>query len=143
EQTVSGDGDTSRVWQVVQWRAVSRDSAGIPLCPGIQEVVVNVTVKDFVPVAGQGEAKLIAVIVKRLLPQAPDYDYVAPDAFHPPMEGEDAVGVVDVKDIDPLAAQGRMTPAEPGQFTGEAVVVLHHLLGPEAVPPDEGIVEKF
>src|SRR5437762_9278162 len=36
-----------------------------------------------------------------------------------------------------------MTPTEPGQFTGEAVVVLHHLVGAEAVPPDEGIVEKF
>src|SRR5207245_1046412 len=66
EETVRGNRDASGVRQTVHAAAIRGHAARIALRVGIEKVVVDVAVEDFLPVATAGKAEPVAVIVERV-----------------------------------------------------------------------------
>src|SRR5437899_2875992 len=83
EETVRGNRDASGVRQTVHAAAIRGHAARIALRVGIEKVVVDVAVEDFLPVATAEKAEPVAVIVERVFMQARDDHDIASDAGQP------------------------------------------------------------
>src|SRR6266567_1257565 len=140
EEAVGRDGDVSRVRQAVNGRAVGVDAPGVALDGWVGEVVVEVTVEDFVPVAWLREAERVTVVIEGGFVQACDYHDVAANLRNPPLECEYPVARVGRIDGDRVAAERRMPAPQPDQIAREPVEVTHMTVGAvEPVPPDQAV----
>src|SRR5215475_8822416 len=83
EETVRGNRDAGGVRQTVHAAAIRGHAARISLRIGIEKVVVDVAVEDFLPVAATGKAEPVAVIIERAFMQARDDYDIASDAGQP------------------------------------------------------------
>src|SRR5271165_2465793 len=119
--------------------AVGVDTAPVAGDDRIDPVVVDITVEDLEPAARPGEAQRVAP-VGRLI-QGRDHDYIAADPLHPALEGDHAVRIMDVKDVDSLPAERWLMSAQGDEFTREPEVVDHRLVGTliNAVPVDQEV----
>ena len=110
----------------MHWGPVGVDAPAIARDDRVDPVVVHVAVEDLQPMARPGESDRVGPV--RRLVQAGGHHYVAARADDPSLEGDHPVGVVDVEDVDRLAAQGRLMPAQGDQLAAEAQMILHGLI---------------
>lgn len=89
----------------MQRRTCGVYAAGIALARWIKKVVVDVTVEYLAPVAAPGKTNLIAVVIKSPFVEAHHHHDIPSDAGEPAVECDHPVVVMDVEDVDPLAAQ--------------------------------------
>jgi hypothetical protein len=68
-----------------------------------------------------------------------DDDHVTAHPLDPALEGHDAVVVVNIVRIDPLAPQRRMAAAEPAELAREAQKIPHGLIPVEPLPVQEQV----
>jgi hypothetical protein len=92
-------------------RAIFReDMAAISRHNRVDPIVIDVAVETLAPGASPGKADPVAILIH--LAQAGDHNDVLADAFDPAMEGNDAVAIVDMEDVDLPPAKRRQLSAQ-------------------------------
>src|SRR5208282_2446119 len=114
-----------------------RDAPAITGHDRVHPIIVNVAVEDFAPRSGKREAD--SIVIPGIFGEGCDDNYVLARTLEPPVEGSDAVLIVNVKRMDVLPTQGGIVPPQADQVLCEAQVVYHRRIasGIEARPPNQ------